>query len=160
MAVRMIWVEAHNRVIADGDHIPWNLPEDTRMYRQRTNGATVVMGRKTWESIPPQDRPLSGRTNVVLSRDSSYRLVGGARLVTSVSEVLAAFPECWIIGGGPIYAAFLPHADHIVRTVVDLDASGDVFAPEVGPEWHVEPGEWQISAETGLRFRFEELTRR
>lgn len=230
MTVHLIWAEARNRVIGAGNAIPWRLPEDQKMFRERTTGSVVVMGRATWESLPPRFRPLPKRTNVVLSRNIGFVAQGGGptedqdgnpggdrggnsngdrnggqgrnqgrdqdgnpggeqgrnptgeqdgdpsespgreqgrapgagnsvvRVVSSVQAVLREFPECWVIGGAAVYAAFLPHAGHIVRTVIDLEVEGDTFAPGTGPDWHVEAGEWRISG-SGLRYRFEELTR-
>ncbi|MEU8813824.1 dihydrofolate reductase [Actinoplanes sp. NPDC048796] len=153
----MIWAEAHDRVVGAGGGIPWRLSEDQRMFRERTAGATVVMGRATWDSLPERFRPLPGRRNVVLTRDPSWS-AEGAEVVHSVEEVDLT-GEVWVIGGESVYAAFLPLADHILRTRVDLAVSGDTHAPELGDGWVVtsSPG-WQTS-QSGLRYVVEELVR-
>ena len=90
--------------------LPWHLPEDLKLFRERTTGSTVVMGRRTWESLPERFRPLPGRTNVVLTSDPGWS-AEGARRAGSVDDVLAEPGAVWVIGGGAVYAAFLPHAD-------------------------------------------------
>ena len=254
MSVRLIWAEAHGRVIGASGGIPWRIPGEQAIFKQRTMGSTVVMGRATWESLPPRWRPLPGRRNVVLTRSgapartptiaaapvaasvatpvvasaagvtapaaastpapavasaaslaapvvasvaapvaaapaasapvvvsvaapvvaiaSAFAAVNptptparhpadaflGAETAGSVDEVLVRFDDFWVMGGAAVYAAFLPHADLIVRTEIDLDVDGDTFAPELGPEWFAVPGDWQIP-ETGPRFRVVEHRR-
>ncbi|WP_305782682.1 dihydrofolate reductase [Symbioplanes lichenis] len=153
--IHLIWAEARNHVIGTGDSIPWRLPEDQQRFRRLTNGSTVVMGRATWESLPPRFRPLPGRHNVVLT---SRETVDEAEVAASVDEVLAKYTDFWVIGGATVYEAFLPHAEHIARTVIDLDVEGAVRAPVPGPEWQVDAGEWHVS-EGGLRYRYEDLCR-
>ena len=181
MTVRMIWAEARDRVIGADGGIPWHLPEDLRHFKERTLGSTVVMGRGTWESLPPAMRPLPGRRNVVLTRDPDWAAPGAER-AGSVAEVLAKHDDAWVIGGAEVYAAFLPHAAEVVRTVIDLEVAGDARAPSLGPAWHpvtilpgaqsdrpaILPGAqsdrdepsagWRVSR-TGLRFRVEVLER-
>ena len=92
------------------------------------------MGRHTWESLPPRVRPLQGRRNVVLS--ATLDPAGaGVEVARSVEDVLAAHPDVWVIGGGAVYRAFLPHADQVVVTEVDTAPAGDTWAPELGPGW-------------------------
>mgnify|MGYP004487797739 CR=1 FL=1 len=157
MTIHLIWAEADNHVIGAGNGIPWRLPEDQRLFRTLTSGATVVMGRATWESLPERFRPLPNRRNVVLTRNPGFEAPGAER-AGSPAELLDVPGDLWIMGGAAVYEAFLPHAGHIARTVIDLAVAGDTFAPVPGGEWHVEAGEWQVS-ETGLRYRFENLTR-
>jgi dihydrofolate reductase len=150
----MIWAEARDRVIGADGGIPWRIPGEQAMFKERTMGATVVMGRATWDSLPR--KPLPGRRNVVLTRDRAWT-AAGASVVHAVDEV-SAVDEVWIMGGSAIYAAFLPKAGHIVRTRIDLDVAGDVRAPELGPEWVVtESSGW--TTPDGLRYVVEELTR-
>ena len=157
MTVHLIWAEARGRVVGADGAIPWRLPEDQRMFRARTQGATVVMGRATWDSLPERFRPLPGRRNVVLTRDRSWS-APGAEVAHGIDEVDLS-GEVWIIGGATVYAAFLPRARHILRTRIDLDVTGDTHAPELGPEWVVSTAStWQTS-EGGLRYLVEELVR-
>jgi len=157
MTVRMIWAEARNRVIGADGGIPWRLPGEQALFKQRTMGATVVMGRATWESLPPRVRPLPGRRNVVLTRTPGWS-ADGAETAASVADVLARHDDVWIMGGATVYAAFLPHAELIVRTEVDLDVDGDTFAPVLGDDWRAAPGDWQ-TAPTGVRYRVVEHAR-
>ncbi|HEU4346741.1 MAG TPA: dihydrofolate reductase [Actinoplanes sp.] len=159
MTVRMIWAEARNRVIGAGGGIPWHLAGEQALFKRRTMGATVVMGRTTWESLPDRVRPLPGRRNVVLSRDPEWR-ADGAEVATSVADVLARSDDFWVIGGAGVYAAFLPFAEQIVRTEIDLAVEGDTYAPALGDDWvPAAPAEWQ-TAPDGVKFRVVELHRR
>jgi dihydrofolate reductase len=154
--VGLIWAQAADGVIGDQGALPWHLPEDLSRFRSLTMGATVVMGRATWESLPDAVRPLPGRRNVVLSRQPGWR-AAGATAATSLEEALADTSEpVWVIGGASVYESALPHADLLEVTEVDGSFSGDAYAPAIGPEWHVtgrEPGSgWQRSR-SGLRYR-------
>ena len=153
-AVSLIWAPARGGVIGADGRLPWHLPEDLALFRRLTTGSTVVMGRRTWESLPERFRPLPGRTNVVLTHDRTWS-GEGARRAGSVAEVLRVDGPLWVIGGGAVYAEFLPHAGRLVVTDVDLAVDGDTWAPPIGPEWTpVErtPVEgWQVSA-SGPRF--------
>lgn len=156
--ISLIWAQATNGVVGYDNTLPWRIPEDLARFRALTTGGTVVMGRRTWESLPPRFRPLPDRANVVVTRDASYD-APGAVVVTSLDEALARADDVWIGGGAEIYAATMPIADRLVITDVDLDVAGDAFAPQVGPEWQeVEVGEWQTSS-TGIRFRWRDLVR-
>jgi dihydrofolate reductase len=154
----MVWAEARDRVIGHEGAIPWRIPEDQANFKHRTMGGTVVMGRSTWDSLPPRFRPLEGRRNVVLTRDPAWS-ADGAAAVHAVDEVDISAGEIWIIGGAAVYEAFLPKADHILRTRIDLSVTGDTRAPALGPEWVLESGtDWQTSR-NGPRFVIENLTR-
>jgi dihydrofolate reductase len=158
MTLHLIWAEAADRVIGADGGIPWRLPEDQAMFRQRTMGGTVLMGRATWDSLPARFRPLPGRRNVVLTRDRDWT-ADGAEAVHAIGDVQAYEGEIWVIGGAAVYAAFVPLADHILRTRVDLEVPGDTHAPAVGAEWHPSfTSGWQTS-ESGLRYLVEEFIR-
>jgi len=132
--LRMVWAQAAGGVIGVDGALPWHLPEDLRLFRALTVGSTVVMGRRTWESLPPRFRPLPGRRNVVLS--STLAPDGtGTEVVRSVDDVLAVDGDLWVIGGGALYGALLPHADEVVVTEVDAQLPGDTWAPRLGAEW-------------------------
>jgi dihydrofolate reductase len=159
--VALIWAQARDGVIGADGALPWHLPEDMRHFRGRTTGSTVVMGRRTWESLPERFRPLPGRTNVVLTTDAGWA-ADGAQRAGSVAEVLAAHEAFWVIGGGTVYAAFLPRADRLVVTDVDLAVDGDTRAPAVGPEWRVTartPGNGWATSSSGLRYAITEYAR-
>jgi dihydrofolate reductase len=162
MTVGMIWAQARGGVIGADGTLPWHLPEDLRLFRERTTGSTVVMGRRTWESLPERFRPLPGRTNVVLTTDPRWSAEGAHR-AGSVADVLGRHDPLWVIGGGAVYAAFLPHADRLVITDVDLTVDGDTWAPALGPEWRrvsrtPEEG-WATSSSADLRYAVSEYVR-
>ncbi|GIF10265.1 dihydrofolate reductase [Actinoplanes teichomyceticus] len=155
MTVHLIWAEAADRVIGAGGGIPWHVPGEQRIFKERTMGATVVMGRATWDSLPR--RPLPGRRNVVLTRDRSWR-AEGADVAHDPADI--GEDDFWVMGGAAVYAAFLPRAGHIVRTTIDLHVPGDTFAPGLGPEWAVTASTGWRTAPNGVRFVVEDLVRR
>ena len=162
MAVGLVWAQAHGGVIGADGRLPWHLPEDLRLFRELTTGSTVAMGRRTWESLPERFRPLPGRRNVVLTTDPSWA-ADGAERAGDVAEVLARRDDdLWVIGGGRVYAAFLPHADRVVVTDVDTAVEGDTCAPELDRSWvrvSRAPGSgWSVST-TGLRYAVSEYRR-
>ncbi|WP_454042922.1 dihydrofolate reductase [Cellulosimicrobium sp. Marseille-Q8652] len=168
----LIWAQARDAagrpVIGAGGTMPWHLPEDLAHFRRVTSGHPVVMGRRTWESLPPRFRPLSGRTNVVVTRRDGWAPDGAdappqpgatVRAVGSVDAALAlareaAAPdgEVWVIGGAQLYAATLDQAERCVVTEIDAVVEGDTFAPSVPAGWRADAGEWATSS-TGLRYR-------
>jgi dihydrofolate reductase len=162
MTVALIWAQAHGGVIGVGGALPWHLPEDLKLFRTLTTGATVVMGRRTWESLPERFRPLPGRRNVVLTSDPSWA-ADGAHPAVSVGQVLDERDgDLWVIGGGQVYAAFLAFADRVVVTDVDLAVDGDTWAPELGAEWRRvsrEPEDGWSTSSTGLRYAVSEHRR-
>jgi dihydrofolate reductase len=162
VTVSLIWAQARDGTIGAGGRLPWRLPEDLALFRRLTTGSTVVMGRRTWESLPERFRPLPGRTNVVLTRDRGWAAEGATR-AGSVAEVLEGAGPLWVIGGGAVYAAFLPHADRLVVTDVDVLVEGDTWAPAIGPEWHRvtrSPDEGWADSSSGLRYAVSTYARR
>lgn len=128
---------SRNRVIGRKGQLPWHLPTDLERFKARTMGHAVIMGRKTWEGIPEKFRPLPGRSNIVITRERSYR-AAGATVVHALDEALNAArqahprdEELFIAGGAEIYRLALPVADRIDLTLVDTTiADGDAFFPE------------------------------
>ena len=161
MSVQLIWAQAHGGVIGADGTLPWHLPEDMALFRRLTTGSTVVMGRRTWESLPERFRPLPGRTNVVLTSDPEWSADGASR-AGSVDEVLDAHASVWVIGGGAVYTAFLPHADRLVVTEVDTAVDGDTWAPAIGEEWQRvsrTPADGWSASTAGLRYAVSEYAR-
>jgi dihydrofolate reductase len=161
VSVALIWAQGRDGVIGADGALPWHLPEDLALFRRLTTGATVVMGRRTWESLPERFRPLPGRTNVVLTTDGEWDDDGATR-VGSVEQVLAEHGTCWVIGGGQVYAAFLPHAERVVITEVDVLVEGDTWAPALGEGWRRisrTPEEGWSSSSSGARFAVSEYVR-
>lgn len=157
--VGLVWAQARRGVIGRDNAIPWRLPEDMAHFRQTTTGHTVVMGRRTWDSLPPRFRPLPGRRNIVVTRQHDLA-PDGAETASSVAEALTlAGPDrCWVIGGAQIYCAAIELADTCEVTEIDLDVDGDAHAPELGTQWSAPQTAWRTS-ETGLRYRFLTYTR-
>ena len=162
--VGLVWAQSTSGVIGRGGDIPWRVPEDLARFKQVTMGHTVVMGRRTWDSLPTRARPLPGRRNVVLSRQTDFT-VDGAEVVGSLQAALAnskTAPETWVIGGAQIYLLALPRATRCEVTEVDIDLprnDHDVLAPVLDDTWLAETGEWQLSR-SGLRYRFHSYCRR
>lgn len=134
MRLSMIVAQAQNRVIGRENKLPWYLPGDLKYFKQVTMGKPVIMGRKTYESI---GKPLPGRLNVVITRDTAYRLEG-AKVVHSLAEAIElsesqAFidgvEEAMIIGGEQIYAQALPLAERLYVTQVHAEVEGDAYFP-------------------------------
>ncbi|MBO1753323.1 dihydrofolate reductase [Actinotalea sp. BY-33] len=163
MTVSLIWAESTDGWIGVDGGLPWHLPEDMARFRGLTRGRPVVMGRRTWDSLPERFRPLPGRRNLVLSRQAEL-VLEGAEVVAEVAEVLRRTEgeDLWVLGGAEIYSAFLPSADRLEVTQVDIAVGGDTPAPARGPGWveaNREPLEgWAVSS-TGLRYRFVTLVR-
>ena len=151
----LIWAQARNGGIGRDGAIPWHLPEDMAHFRAATRGKPVIMGRLTWESLPPRFRPLPGRRNIVVTRDHGWS-ADGAEVAHSVPDAraLAGAGDVCVIGGGQIYEQAMPHATQLLVTEVDLDVDADAFAPRIGPEWTaVDVGALRKSADgTGYRF--------
>ncbi len=132
MTVTLVAAVARGGVIGREGGIPWRLPEDVAHFKSLTTGHAVVMGRRTWDSLPDRFRPLPGRRNVVVTRNEEWR-ADGAERAGSVDDALALLADeehVFVIGGAEIYAAALPHADELVLTEIDVAADGDTFFPE------------------------------
>ena len=158
-AVRLIWAQARHpsgrAVIGRQNTIPWRLPEDMAHFKALTMGCPVLMGRKTWDSLPPKFRPLPGRRNLVLTR-SPFWQENGAESSPGLADALhkcEQSSDVWVIGGADIYAQALPLATQLVVTDIEASFEGDAFAPQCGPEWVETARERHISS-TGLAFSF------
>ena len=155
MALHLIFARAANGVIGLNNTLPWHLPEDLAHFKRTTLGCPVIMGRKTWDSLPPKFRPLPGRLNVVVTRQTDWQ-APGARCAHSLPEAMALCPpgsDAWVIGGAEVYAQALPLASSAVVTEIDADYEGDAFAPVFGPAWTEVAREPRVAA-NGLRFSF------
>ena len=127
----LIAAVARNGVIGHGNAPLWRLPEDLRHLRRTTLGAPVIMGRKTWDSLPTAFRPLPGRRNIVVTRDPQWR-AAGAEPTHSLDAALALAadaPRAFVGGGAELYALALPRADELLLTEIDRDFDGDTRFP-------------------------------
>lgn len=132
MIVDMIVACASNRVIGADNRLLWRIPEDFAHFKRVTMGHAVIMGRKTWESI---GRPLPGRKNVVITRQTGYQ-AEGADVVSSLDAALDMLKDqerVFVIGGGEIYRQAMPKADHIWVTVLGQNFEGETTFPEIDP---------------------------
>lgn len=159
--VGLVWAQAHDRVVGRDGVMPWHLPEDLRHFRDVTRGATVVMGRRTWSSLPERFRPLPGRRNVVLSRQSGFAAAGAEVRASFEAALDGALPDerVWVIGGAQVWDAALPVADLLVVTEIDARVDGDTRAPQIDGTWQqttCDPAEGWHRSTTGLRYRFVE----
>lgn len=157
--IGLVWAESRGGVIGADGGMPWHLPEDLAHFKAVTSGHPVIMGRRTWESLPPAVRPLPGRTNIVVTRNQSWS-EPGARVVHSLPEALAAAIDadiCWVIGGAALFTEVIDDADLLEVTEIDADFAGDTFAPERGSRWHLvsaDPeSDWHTSR-TGTKYRY------
>jgi dihydrofolate reductase len=115
-------------------------------------GAPVIMGRKTWESLPLKFRPLPGRRNLVLSRDPSYAAAGAEVFARLDAAIAAAGGDGFVIGGGATYEAAMPLLDRIYATEVEASPEGDTHFPELGPEWRLVEEHPRVVEENGGAF--------
>lgn len=175
MRLNLIYAKARNGVIGRDNALPWHLPEDLAHFKRHTQGCPVIMGRKTWDSLPPRFRPLPGRINAVLTRDPAWlatppgTATHPAQPTTTENSSqntplrfdslesallnLQGHPEVWVIGGAQVYAQALPLAQRVVVTEIDADFEGDAFAPTLGPSWTETSRESHVAA-SGLGYHF------
>ncbi|MFD1396685.1 dihydrofolate reductase [Kroppenstedtia eburnea] len=128
--IRLIVAYAKHRVIGRKGQMPWHLPNDLKHFKETTTGHTIVMGRKTYESI---GKPLPRRRNVVLTANRHFQAPKGVEVIHSPREV-AQLGDVFIIGGAQLYEQFLPLADRLYITEIDLETEGDTFFPEWDPQ--------------------------
>ncbi len=154
-SLTLIAAVARNGVIGIDRRLPWRLPADLKRFKALTLGHSVIMGRKTWESLPASFRPLPGRRNIVVTRDADYR-AAGATVVHSLPAAISAagHGEAFIIGGAELYAAALPLADHLQLTEIDATFEGDSHFPAIdGDQWRETTRETQHD-EAGFAYAF------
>jgi len=161
MRISLIVALARNRVIGRDNQLPWRLSADLQHFKGLTMGKPIVMGRKTYESI---GRPLPGRTNIVVTRDSSFS-AAGCRVVHSIDEALVAAggaDEVMIMGGENLYSQLLPRADRLYLTEVQADVSGDAWFPEFDQtQWQeLERESHRADEKNEFDYDFVVLTRR
>ena len=164
----LIWAEARGGVIGKAGTMPWHLPEDLAHFKRTTLGAPVIMGRRTWESLPDRVRPLPGRDNIVVTRNSAYE-APGASVVTSIEAGLrladgmlqeTGEPIIWNIGGAELFHASMDAASELVVTRIETSIEGgDTFAPAIGEGWNLATRGELTRSVTGLEFRIERWLR-
>ena len=154
----LIAAVAANRAIGRNNELLWHLPADMAYFRETTRGQPVIMGRKTWESLPARFRPLPGRQNIVISRNTDYETPGATLLdsLEAAVSIINANENAFVIGGAEIYRQALPIADRLYLTQIEQDVAGDVFFPAIAPgDWQeISRSATQTDARSGLRFSF------
>jgi dihydrofolate reductase len=165
MTLALIWAADRAGAIGSGNTIPWRVPEDQRRFRELTSGHPVIMGRRTWDSLPSRFRPLPNRHNIVVTRNPAWTADGAttaADVDTAVATARSEDDTVVILGGAQIYALAMPLADTLWVTDIDVEIDApDAYAPAVdATEWEtVTDHGWRTST-TGIRFRYRDLTRR
>jgi dihydrofolate reductase len=160
--ISIVAAVAHGGVIGRDNSIPWRIPEDVARFREVTIGHPVVMGRRTWDSIPGRFRPLPGRRNIVVTRNAKW-YGDGAERAGSLEEALGLVvdaPLVFVIGGAEIYAAALPVADELLLTEIDAEFDGDTVFPPVDPTVFEEVEREPHTADSGPPFAFVRYARR
>jgi dihydrofolate reductase len=155
MELKLIYARSRNGMIGRDGQLPWHLPADLAHFKQTTLGQAVVMGRKTWDSLPERFRPLPGRTNIVITRQTGWH-APGALVAHSLEQAMSLCPApgpLWVIGGAEIYAQALPLASTVVVTEIDVEVQGDAHAPKLGTEWK-EMSRLLQQNEDGLSYSF------
>lgn len=151
----LIAAVARNGVIGMDNRLPWHLPADLKHFKELTTGHAVIMGRKTWESLPEKFRPLPGRRNIVVTRNGDY-CAKGATVSMSLPDALAAAggDEAFVIGGAELYKAALPLADRLQLTEIDAAYEGDTWFPAIDTSVWRESAREVHRDEAGLGYAF------
>lgn len=156
MTISLVAAVARGGVIGRDGGLPWTIPEDMARFKALTTGHAVVMGRRTWDSLPERFRPLPDRRNVVVTRSAEWE-ADGAERASSLEDALRLLDgadRVFVIGGGEIYAAALPSADELLLTEIHLDVDGDVFFPEFDRAEFEETSREESRSCTGMDFAF------
>ena len=155
MKVNMIFARATNGVIGKDNTLPWHLPEDMAHFKRLTQGHPVIMGRKTWDSLPPKFRPLPGRTNIVVTRQSGWSETGAvvAASLPDAIKLCDQAGEVWVIGGAQLYALAASLARRIEVTEIAREYDGDSFAPTLSSALRETARETHVSS-SGIPFSF------
>ena len=169
MKVALIAAVARNGVVGHDNALLWKLPEDMAFFKRTTMGNPVIMGRKTWDSIPPRFRPLPGRANIVVTRQGDWQADGALvahdfeQALELALESVAPNPHglrAFVIGGADLYALALPHADELVLTEIDRDYEGAARFPEWPRNHFVETSRERHHADAPNDFDFSFVTYR
>lgn len=153
----LIAAKSDNNVIGNKGKIPWHIPEDLKHFKEITEGKTVLMGRKTFESILEYlGKPLPNRKNIVITRQENYKVPKDAETHKNIEDALRKhrLEDIYVIGGAEIYKEIMPKADRLIITEVHKTIEGDTFFPNINPnDWR------EISREDRGEYSFVEYTR-
>jgi dihydrofolate reductase len=158
MKITIVAAVAKNRVIGAKNALPWHIPEDLKHFKEVTTGKTVLMGKKTFDSILNSlKKPLPNRTNVVITRQEDFIAPEGVIVFHDLDQALqklSAQDEVMVIGGGQIYNQTIEKADKLILTEIDQDIEGDIFFP------NIDPHQWKkVSEDPHAGFSFVEYER-
>jgi len=156
-AIKIIVAMSKNRVIGINNKLPWHIAEDLKRFKKLTSGYSIIMGRKTYESI---GKPLPNRKNIIVTKNLNFQ-AEGVSVTHSLTEALnlSANNTVFIIGGGQIYQQALPLATHLLITFVDIKIDGDTFFPEIDFSQWQETSHTNAENEEGLSYSFVDLKR-
>ena len=162
MRISLVAAVAHDGVIGRDNSIPWRIPADIARFKEVTMGHPVVMGRRTWDSIPNRFRPLPGRRNIVVTRNPRWYGYGAERAGSLEEALLLAgdASDVFVIGGAEIYAAALPFADELQLTEIDAEIDGDTVFPPIDSAVFAEVEREPHVSEDGQAFAFVRYVRR
>ena len=155
MNIQLIAARAVNNVIGAGADIPWQAKGEQKLFRDITMGGTLIMGRKTFESI---GKPLSGRVTIIVTRNAEYRAEGceiAANLEAAIEKAQTHSKPIFIAGGGELYAQALPLADEVHLTTIDVEPNGDIFFPDIDIAKYELLSEQHF--ETNLKYTYQHL---
>jgi dihydrofolate reductase len=162
--VGLVWAEAANGTIGNQGVLPWHLPEDLAHFKAVTLGSPVVMGRKTWDSLPERFRPLPGRRNIVITRQPDWQ-APGADVTDSLASALEIAAEdtgpenlVWVIGGAEVFSAVIDIAHRLEVTSLRVNIEGDAVAPAITERWRLvasDPEHGWHTSRTGIEYRFQ-----
>ncbi|PIT54702.1 dihydrofolate reductase [Snodgrassella alvi] len=159
--ITLVAALSDNNCIGENNRIPWHVPEDFEFFKNYTMGKPVVMGRKTWESLPK--KPLPGRPNYVISRQQEQQF-SGAILCHSIEEAIQQLmdcPEIIIMGGAQIYAQAMPLATDLRLTRIHVNVMGDTFFPAIdATEWQQTESSSHISSKNNIAYDLQHFVRR
>ena len=169
VSVGLIWAQSDGGIIGNEGAMPWHLPEDLAHFKELTLGSPVIMGRKTWDSLPRRFRPLPGRRNIVVTRQAGWSDEGAevAHSVDAAIELAASSRDSddlagsddmvWVIGGAQIFAHSLELAQRLEVTEIRETFVGDTRASPLDEQWMLaasDPAEGWHTSSSGLHYRF------
>jgi dihydrofolate reductase len=158
--ISIVVAYSRNHVIGRDGRLPWHLPGDMRRFRELTTGHAVVMGRRTFESLPDRFRPLPNRRNLVLTSRRDYDLPGIETFQSLEAALAAAGGDCFVIGGEQVFREALPVADRLYLTRVEAECEGDAFFPVLDEEAWRCVDESEPVVENGFEYVFRVCDRR
>lgn len=156
--IKMIAALANNNVIGLNNQLPWKLPKDMKFFAEQTTNHTVIMGRKSWDSIPAKYRPLPNRRNIVISRQNLQ--IENVEVYNTIEAAIKAAlgTTIFIIGGAEIYNLALPYANQLILTEVNAEVAGDTYFPKFDKSKYTEISRIKNQKDEKHAFDFDFVT--